>query len=329
MARSGLSIQGLEIFRLVARAGSVQSVAVETGLSISTVSHHLSSLEEALGVRLMDRSRRPLALTPEGAVFARHVEEGLRTIRQGEAEITAGNPGELRELRFGVVDDFDSEVAPELAQFLARAMPKCTFFHHTRPSHEILRLLKERRLDVGVAARPPADLAGLIEMPLLRDPFVLALPVGCRERPEDLLEGRGRLPLLRYAREQVMGRLIEAHLRRTRRTLPNRFELESNQSILGMVADGSGWAITTPASFSRAKRFQGLITLHPMPGKGFSRFVSLFAIEPYPQATVDLIAGSLRRLVTRYFVEPMAQSHPWLAPDFRVLPARSEPGAET
>ena len=319
MQRTNLSLRGLEIFQLLAKSGSVRKVAAETGLSISTISHHMRSVEESLGVELMDHSRRPMALTPAGSIFARHVEDGLQAIRRGETELTSGDLTQVRELRFGIVDDFDSEVAPELAQFLAIAMPKCTFKHHTRPSHEILRLLYEQKLDMGVATRPIADTSGLVEMQLLRDPFVIALPATSDEAPEHFLAGRSKLPLLRYSQNQIIGTLIEAQLRRTRTNLPNRFELESNQSILGMVAEGSGWAVTTPASFVRAKRFHEKIVLHPFPGKGFSRTLSLFCSEYYPLNSADLIAQSLRRLISRYFVNPISQKYTWLMHDLRIL----------
>lgn len=319
MQKTNLSLRGLEVFQLVAKSGSVRKVADETGLSVSTVSHHLRSVEEALGVGLLDHSRRPMVLTPEGSIFARYVEDGLRMIRRGETELTSGDIAQMRELRFGIVDDFDSEVAPELAQFLARAMPKCTFKHHTRPSHEIIRLLAENKLDVGVATQPVHDVSGLFEFPVLRDPFVIALPAGAEDTPEECLSGRSTLPFLRYSHLQIIGSLIEAHLKRTRVSLPNRFELESNQSLLGMVADGSGWAITTPASFVRAKRFHSQIVLHPYPGKGFARTLSLFATELYPQPTAELIAGSMRRLIQRYFVNTISQNYDWLSSGFRVL----------
>jgi DNA-binding transcriptional LysR family regulator len=326
MQRTNLSLRWLEVFQLAAKSGSVQKVASDTGLSISTVSHHLRSLESSLGVNLLDHGRRPMVLTPAGAIFLRYVEDGLRLIRRGETELTSGNLDEARDLRLGIVDDFDSEVAPELAQFLAKAMPKCTFKHHTRPSHEIISLLVEQKLDVGVATRPVNDISGLLETPLLRDPFVLAVPAAHAISGEDLLSGAADLPLLRYSRNQIIGNLIEAHLRRIRVSPPNRFELESNQSIFGMVAEGSGWAITTPASYVRAKRFHNRVTLRPFPGKGFARTVSLFSTEVYPQAMADMIGGTMQRLINRHFVEPVTHNFGWLSSEFRTLSGQEATG---
>jgi DNA-binding transcriptional LysR family regulator len=321
MQRTALSLRGLEIFQLVAKSGSVGKVAAETGLSISTVSHHLRGVEETLGVSLLDHSRRPMVLTPAGSTFARYVEEGLRLIRRGEIELTSGDLSQIRELRFGIVDDFDNEIAPDLTRFLARAMPKCTFNHHTRPSLDIIRLLSEQKLDIGVATRPMTDVFGLTEYPLLRDPFVIALPARSTEAPETCLAGRSKLPFLRYSRNLIIGNLIEAHLRRLRMSLPNRFEFESNQSIISMVADGSGWVITTPSCYLRARRFHDRVTLHPFPSQGFVRTLSLFTTEDYPQNVTDMIATTLRRLITRHMIEPLSTQTPWLASSFRLLSA--------
>lgn len=320
MQRTNLSLKSLELFQLVAKSGSVQKVASDTGLSISTVSHHLRSLEDNLNVGLLDHSRRPMVLTPAGVNFLRYVEGGLRLIHKGEVQLRSGNLAEARELRLGIVDDFDSEIAPELARILAGEMPKCTFRHHTRPSHEIIQLLMENRLDVGVATRPVNDVPGLIEYPLLRDPFVIAVPTSHDGAADDLLSGASDLPFLRYSNTQIIGSRIEAHLRRIRVTLPNRFELESNQSIIGMVAAGSGWAITTPASYLRARRFHRQVTLHPFPGKGFTRMVSLFTTEVYVLPVAEMILATLRRLVDQHFMKFAISEMPWLADSFYLMP---------
>ena len=74
MQETDLSLKWLEVFKLTAALGSVRAAAKETGLSISTVSHHLRSLETKLGVNLLDHKRRPLVLTPAGREFLKYVE---------------------------------------------------------------------------------------------------------------------------------------------------------------------------------------------------------------------------------------------------------------
>ena len=136
MKKSQLSLKWLEVFRLVAGSGSVQGAAEQAGLSVSTVSHHLSKLEETLGTPLFDHTRRPMPLTPAGAGFLRHVDAALRLLHQAEIEAQSGPLWRTRHLALALIEDFDSEIGPELARNLQAHMPDCRFRHLTRPSHE-------------------------------------------------------------------------------------------------------------------------------------------------------------------------------------------------
>ncbi|MEM1004185.1 MAG: LysR family transcriptional regulator [Pseudomonadota bacterium] len=319
-----LSLRWLEVFQLIAKSGSIQRVASETGLSISTVSNHLRSLETTLGVELVDHSRRPMGLTPAGEVFSRYVREGLTVLKRGEAEIRSGNWQHATALRLALVDDFDNQVAPELFRFLAHALPRCNFRHFTRPSHEIIAKLQEHKLDAGVATRPAGKTEGLIEYPLLRDPFIVILPERFKGTVEDVFDPNASLPFLRYSRDYTIGKQIEIQLTRSKFNLPNRFELECNQSIVGLVAEGSGWAITTVASFRRAQRFHQHVKARPFPGRNFLRTVSLFTTDVYPASTSMLIHKILEKLIKQNFCDPMNSKYPWLDGDFRTLQSGME-----
>ncbi|WP_170428317.1 LysR family transcriptional regulator [Ruegeria arenilitoris] len=316
-----LNLRWLEVFQLIAKSGSVQKTATETGLSISTVSSHLRSLESALGVNLVDHTRRPMELTPAGVVFGRHVYEGLTALKRGEAEIRSGTWQHATELRLALLDDFDNEVGPELFQILSIALPRCSFRHYTRPSHEIIEKLQSQKLDAGVASRPSKLLPGLIEYPLMRDPFIVVLPAGYSGEAEDIWKPEAQLPFLRYSREHTIGKQIEAQLNRLKITLPNRFEMECNQSIISLVSEGSGWTISTAASYHRAQRFHDKVTVKPFPGKSFARIVSLFTTNVCPANTSQLIHKALQKSLHQNFSDPISTRFPWLAEEFRTLPA--------
>ncbi|WP_298917651.1 LysR family transcriptional regulator [uncultured Roseobacter sp.] len=319
MHRSNLNIKSLEIFRETARAGHIQTVAKDSGLSIGTVSHHLKRLEETLGVRLLDHGRRPMVLTAEGVAFLGYVDEALALLRKAESEALSGRLSDVRSLRLALIEDFDSQIAPELAALLAKVMPACAFSHLTRPSHEILSLLHSRSVDIGIATVPLAEPEGLVARPLLRDPFVLALPADVALDARACLSGQNTLPFLRYSDEQIIGAQISAHLRRLRIDLPKRFQFESNQSLMGMIADGMGWAITTPTNYIRAARFRDRIDLVPFPGKAFARHIALFSQSDFAQETCALIGDSMRQLIGQHMVDPAVENLPWLAGKFALL----------
>ena len=67
-----LTLHQLHIFCAVAQADSLTRAAKQLGLAQPTLSQQLSKLEEGVGVRLFDRDRRSVALTPAGAALLPH-----------------------------------------------------------------------------------------------------------------------------------------------------------------------------------------------------------------------------------------------------------------
>ncbi len=77
----------MESFVRVVRAGSFTIGASQLGLSRALVSRHISELEARLGVRLLNRSTRSLALTEEGTAYVEFCEKVFRDIESNERAI--------------------------------------------------------------------------------------------------------------------------------------------------------------------------------------------------------------------------------------------------
>ena len=317
--RKETSLKGLELFQLVAQKGSLQTVAKESMLSISTISHHLKNLEDSIGAELFNHNRRPLVLTPTGKAFLRNIDGALLAIRKAKAEAAAGNLSEASLLRLATIEDFDSDILPDLAVFLSSHMPKCDFSFRSGDSHLIIEMLRNRQLDLGVTTSPTERTNDLNETLLLRDPFVVALPLDQEHQIDDILKGSSTLPLIRYAPDQIVGRQIAGQLKRVGYAFPSRFECSNNQTQLAMVAAGAGWAITTPLLYARAKRFHGQLRLQPFPGKSFSRKLAVYSTPDCSTNVHDLVSAKLRRLIDLKVVRPFLKDVPWLAESFALL----------
>ena len=317
--RKDLSLRGLELFCLAAEKGALQSVARETGLSVSTISHHLKSLEDSIGVELFNHSRRPMVLTPTGRAFLRNIEDALLTIRKAKAEASAGNITEASLLRVGAIEDFDSDIIPELAVYLSSIMSKCDFSFQSDSSHMIIEMLRNRQLDLGITTVPTDRPNDLNETPLLRDPFVVVLPKGQERMLDEIFSGRSKLPLIRFAHNQIIARQVESQLRRTGHSFPSRFECSNSQTQMAMVASGAGWAITTPMLFSRAKRFQTKLQLHPFPSKSFARHLAIYSTPDCSDSVLTLVNDRLRNLVSQQVVQPLCSGVPWLKGSFQLF----------
>ncbi len=318
-APKDLSLKWLELFQICAQKGSLQAASKETGLTISTVSHHLRNLEDHLGVELFNHTRRPMVLTPKGRSFLRNIDDALHLIRKAKAEASAGSITEASYLRFGTIEDFDSDIIPELAVYLFANMPACDFMYHTDSSHAIIDMLHDRQLDLGISTTPSERMRDLQDRPLLRDPFVIILPKVNDKSLEDIVEGRTKLPFLRYSSNLIIARQIESQLRRMGISASHRFECSNNQTMMSMVSSGAGWTITTPLLYSRAKRFQSKLRMHPFPGKSFARTLALVATPDCSRSVIELVDARTRLLINDRIITPLSTDIPWLADNFKLI----------
>ncbi|SDX74584.1 DNA-binding transcriptional regulator, LysR family [Ruegeria halocynthiae] len=318
-APKDFSLKWLELFQICAQKGSLQVAAKETGLTISTVSHHLRNLEDHLGVELFNHTRRPMVLTPKGRTFLRNIDDALQLIRKAKAEASAGSITEASYLRFGTIEDFDSDIIPELAVYLFANMPACDFMYHTDSSHAIIDMLRDRQLDLGISTTPSERMSDLQDRPLLRDPFVIVLPKVNDDTLGDIVEGRTKLPFLRYSSNLIIARQIESQLRRMGISASHRFECSNNQTLMSMVSAGAGWTITTPLLYSRAKRFQPKLRMHPFPGKSFARTLALVATPDCSRSVIELVDAKTRSLIRDRIIAPLHADIPWLANSFKLV----------
>ncbi len=78
------------VFVRIVQAGSLSGAARELNFSLTVVSRKLARLEERLGVRLINRTTRSLALTEEGARFYSRCVQILAEIDDAETEASSG-----------------------------------------------------------------------------------------------------------------------------------------------------------------------------------------------------------------------------------------------
>ena len=111
----------LRVFVRVMDRGSFSTAAKDLGLTPSAVSKLISRLEDRLGARLLQRSTRRLALTPEGETFLARARRIVADIDEAEAEVASvrGAPRGRLHINSGTAFGLH-QLAPALAEFLAR-----------------------------------------------------------------------------------------------------------------------------------------------------------------------------------------------------------------
>lgn len=111
---------GIEAFARVVETGSFTAAAQALHSAKSSVSETVRTLEERMGVRLLDRTTRRVRPTEAGAAFYRHCRRLLDDLAQARSEAQATHKEPAGRLRIAAPDGFaERYIVPGLPAFLA------------------------------------------------------------------------------------------------------------------------------------------------------------------------------------------------------------------
>ena len=154
-----MQLQHLRFFVALARVRHFAQAAAECGVSQPTLSAGLVALEQALGKRLVDRDRRFIALTAEGAAILPWAEQALGAVR-GLAQAAETSAQALAgEFRLHAIPAAQPLVGP-FGEALLAAHPGLTLSVTTGTSREIEQGLAANAFDAGLTYldhEPPAN----------------------------------------------------------------------------------------------------------------------------------------------------------------------------
>jgi len=114
-------LDAMAVFVRVAETGSLSAAARAVGVSLASVSRNVATLEAALGVRLINRTTRRLALTDSGRLFYQRAKRILDEV--GELEQALSDRATIPSGRLHIAAPSllgRMHVSPLLPDFLAR-----------------------------------------------------------------------------------------------------------------------------------------------------------------------------------------------------------------
>ena len=110
----------ISTFTEVASKGSLSSAARAEGVAPSLIGRRIDALEQRLGVKLLQRSTRKIALTNEGQAFLEDCQRILAELSAAEAAVSAHNASATGRLVISAPAGFGRQhVAPLIPSFLA------------------------------------------------------------------------------------------------------------------------------------------------------------------------------------------------------------------
>lgn len=147
-------MQHMSVFARVVSAGSFSAAARDLGVSTAVVSRRVAALEARLGIRLLHRTTRRLALTDEGATFHESVLRILREVEEAEAAASAGSAQPRGVLKVAMPASFGHRHIAPLIPVFAQRYPEVELALHL--SDRPVAIIEEG-FDLGIRIAELAD----------------------------------------------------------------------------------------------------------------------------------------------------------------------------
>jgi len=283
-----LSLRQLEYVVAVAETLGFHKAAATCHVSQPTLSAQVQLLESVLGVRLFERDRRRVLVTPAGADVVARARRVLREVEDLIGTATRAQEPFAGTLRLGVIPTLAPYLLPEVTPAITERYPQLSLVFQEEKTADIVRGLADGSLDAGIAALE-AELGDLEHAELARDEFLVALPKG------HVLAKKKQVALADLEDERVL-LLDEGHCFRTQalslcakaHAEVASFRATSLATLSQMVSSGAGITLL-PALAVPVENRRGQLAIRPF-------------VKPVPRRTVVLV---WRR--SSPFAEPFAE----------------------
>lgn len=237
-----LSIRQLQYVVAVAETLGFHRAAERCHVSQPTLSAQIKELEEQLGVRIFERDRKRVLVTPRGAALVAHAKSVLVAVADLLSAAAASQDPFAGTLRVGVIPTVAPYLLPEISPALAARWPNLRLAFREEKTADVVAHLEEGGLDAGlIALVPEVESSDFAHVVVSDDRFVAALP---KDHP---LAKRKRLSLADLEDESVL-LLDDGHCLRTQALAlcakagarETDLRATSLATLVQMVASGAG-----------------------------------------------------------------------------------------
>jgi DNA-binding transcriptional LysR family regulator len=269
LAKKPFDLYALHLFHLVVKHRSFTRAAREAGLSQSALTRQMQSLEQRLGLDLINRTTRSVEVTRAGLFLAAEAARligGVSSALDGlQAEFGSARP----EVRVSVSRTLAMAHMPGLFHANHQRHPEVVCRVSYNPSAAILTALEANEIDIGVLC-PPTPLPDSVRVThRFKDAFELIAPASLAAAAPVKRNDPFRLWLTQQSWLLIdsstnTGKNLRHWMKRQRFDIQAAMELDSFDLIINLVASGFGVAFVPRRALSLYRRKDSIVTL-PFP----------------------------------------------------------------
>ena len=252
----------MKYFIAVAEELHFGKAAKRLNISQPPLSQQIMQLEKDIGVRLFNRTKRRVEITPAGLVFLAEARRIMTMSEDAVRRTVRADKGEIGRLAVGYIGSANYSLLPKVIREFRRRFQDVDLSLAEMNTSNQIEALRDGRIHVGFL-RPPQGIEneGLSVEPVFREPLMVAMP---RNRH---IKDKTPIPLRMLAKESFImiprqrgpGFFDYIIALCQKEGFSPRIVLEASQfhTIIGLVAAEIGIAIV-PATMQRS-RFKGVV----------------------------------------------------------------------
>ncbi len=252
-----MELRHLNYFIAVAEEMHFGRAAKRLNISQPPLSQQIKQLEEEIGVRLFNRTRRRVELTEAGVVFLTEARRIMAMTKEAVRQTNRADRGEIGRLSIGFIGSANYSVLPQVIREFRKRFPAVELSLTEMNTSQQLEALLDGRIQVGFM-RPPKGMGDkeISVEPVFHEPLVVAMPGNHPLRKERILSLRrlSNESFIMIPRQRGPGFFDHIITLCQQEGFSPHIVLEASQfhTIIGLVAAGIGISIL-PASMQRSR----------------------------------------------------------------------------
>ena len=235
---------GIQAFMAIADEGSFRKAADALHISQTALTRRLQNLETNLGVKLVERTTRSVALTRIGSDFLPHGHRLLTELGTALVEIRLSGKAQRGDITISCVPTVGVHYLPRIIKEYSARYPDNRIRILDHLSSGVAEAVLRREAEFGIR-QGGSQHPELASIPLLRDRYVLICP------DDHPLASRKKLswkqlqvyPLIVPSHVMTNRALLDSALGSGNLALRSHFEVQRSSTAVGMVAEGVAAAI--------------------------------------------------------------------------------------
>ncbi|MBM4077569.1 MAG: LysR family transcriptional regulator, partial [Planctomycetes bacterium] len=257
-----MNLRDLELFCEVAHLGSFSKAARAHGISQPACSEIVKSIEEHLGCELLNRSVRPLSLTPEGNIYYDGCRELLDGYRRLEDRVLQRRDKVVGPVRVGAIYSVGLLQMDGYVREFERLYPDAALDLQYLHPEEVLNHILSEEVDLGIMSFPPKR-SDLNCIPWQDQAIVVVVPPDHRlaQQSSISVESLDGESLVGFTDELQMRHEIDRWLKQAKVHVNVVHAFDNIENIKRAVEIGSGVALLPVPTVRREVELGSLVAL--------------------------------------------------------------------